>query len=802
MDKKMIKKWNIGIILVIFAIISWHSTIYGYNINYNDLEFEYSESGKEVIIEPEKPSTPNPNIDGAVELIQTNNLRGKISEVVEAIDKQELGSKDKDSSNNAYTVGIEGIPVKLNINGKNMTTTTTEDGNYSFNVSDFSQGKYKYTLQYMYPGVNKNSISGISTVEQAKKLQKILKYNSQDYISTDEIHATTIEKKGIGAAEIFLLLDYSASMEEEIVVNGETTTKLELEKKFASKLVNTLITEDSNIYMGLIIFRGEARKMVSLTDNKETLLRGINESTGKDINFTAYTNIISALNKATQSNNIGFTDNANKFIFLLSDGIPTWDGDKNNYLYNTKVGNAAEIEKANDRKLDKIINNTKKKIEELEKSGITIYSIIAKSDIIDDNLKEKLKDIYQYNKDSKYNKYKEINDMSELNNLKSYIQDFRQYVKSTVKVTETEYQINQNLRNKKIPQEYGEFNYKNTLPYEALDMNINQENLELFKQYAIEIVDKTQVVCEQTGEVEIWRETEPVNNPDKIKYKIVSRDENIKNVYLERIQTYTLKPTLTVTNMKVITVNGSIFINEETSANTYEDRIKDLYSVINNEEVYGSTVMLEYTVGAINVSCYKDTNNVKLIFYLPDTFTYERGHGVTAKGIYLNNQEIPLPLLRDPIEVDSSNVEILKNNNEVSNELAEYIKKGHRALIMMINTNANNFKLLTNGQVQAKVYVSKILSNEEDDMTYNSDAEIVGYSNSSFRRLQYETVFNNGLDGAVASNYDTNEQDFVHSNDAILTAPTGENKSMIGVMIIITILILNVIVLRIMYRKK
>ena len=87
-------------------------------------------------------------------------------------------------------------------------------------------------------------------------------------------------------------------------------------------------------------------------------------------------------------------------------------------------------------------------------------------------------------------------------------------------------------------------------------------------------------------------------------------------------------------------------------------------------------------------------------------------------------------------------------------------------------------------------------------MTYNSDAEIVGYSNSSFRRLQYETVFNNGLDGAVASNYDTNEQDFVHSNDAILTAPTGENKSMIGVMIIITILILNVIVLRIMYRKK
>ena len=250
-----------------------------------------------------------------------------------------------------------------------------------------------------------------------------------------------------GATQIFLLLDCSASMDEEITINGETITKLDLEKRFARSLVNNLLIKNSNVYIGLIIFRGQARKTVALTNNKSALLKGINDASKEQFEFTAYTNIYSALDKTI---NNGFVGDSNRFVFLLSDGIPTWDGTKQNQLVRTDVGvkdgNSTRVKKENDDKLYRIINKTKNKIEELENKGIVIYSVISREGL-DSSLLGALQNIYQNDKNRNLNFYKEIASIADIQNVSVNIQDFiKEYVRTHLKVTNSEYTINQEDR--------------------------------------------------------------------------------------------------------------------------------------------------------------------------------------------------------------------------------------------------------------------------------------------------------------------------------------------------------------------
>ena len=68
-----------------------------------------------------------------------------------------------------------------------------------------------------------------------------------------------------------------------------------------------------------------------------------------------------------------------------------------------------------------------------------------------------------------------------------------------------------------------------------------------------------------------------------------------------------------------------------------------------------------------------------------------------------------------------------------------------------------------------------------------------GYNNETNRRLQYKS--NNILYGAIAGNYnpltDTKiEPDVAKSNNGVILTPTGKNKNMNTVLVIIFIMIL------------
>ena len=820
--KKYICKMIIVFILLSFVMPYLNNS---YALDYSGPEFELppSNTGGHSPSNPSPDAPNNNNIDTQL-YVQTNTLTGNIYEKIEAIEKQDLGGENKDSSDNAYGKGIEKIPVSLYLNGSCIGNTLTgSDGTYNFDISGVSAGEHTFTIKYTYPGVTEEDINNISQISEAQDIQKKLKYNAQDYVASDSDKAVTIKTKGGAAAQVFLLMDFSASMDESITVNGVTKTKLELEKEFAKKLVNKLLKQDSNIYIGLIIFRGDSRKMVSLTNNLDTLNQAIDSAESSFINNQYYTNIIDALDKATHEKK-GFASPENRFIFLLSDGIPTYDGKVENKLYKTDTNGS--IKNENDTKLARIVENTKNRIEKMENEQITIYSIIA-NDRTDSEINDKLDYIYLQNKDDRYNKYYEINDISDLIIDNNIINNFSEYVKSSIEVNNIEYNIQDQERgiNQQFKDEYDVFKFKNTQYFEALDMKIeNFGDIKTFKEYAKQILENTKVTMEKkdvqatvkhetlpsttqiyrtitnsSGETQriLAREIKNTSNANErleINYltnhrklhKLEYRSIQAGDVYLEKIQAYTLEPIITASRMYVTAQNGATLLNVETSPYTQDGRNTNIYATIDEEKIYGSSVTIEYNIGVVNKSAICGVDNLRMLFYMPEGFQYVKGLGKSSVGVYLGNELIQLD---EPniTEINSSNVNSI-NGLYVSNNLANYINNGNTVLAITIN-KSNGFDLLTNGQAYAKFSVSKLLE-PGAEMCYEANAEIMTYSNPLYRRMQYKYLANSILDGAVAADMNEDEKDYTLSNQANLLLPTGKNKSMIYIQILLTSLII------------
>lgn len=126
--------------------------------------------------------------------------------------------------------------------------------------------------------------------------------------------------------EIFIVVDNSPSM-DFVTSTGETRKELVLSS--AKQLVTSIFDNSNNVKIGLIDFHGaggfsSASKLNAtvrqrLTDNKDTALAAIEQQLNR--NTSSGTNIQSGLIKAQEN----FTENANKIVILLSDGIPNAD---------------------------------------------------------------------------------------------------------------------------------------------------------------------------------------------------------------------------------------------------------------------------------------------------------------------------------------------------------------------------------------------------------------------------------------------------------------------------------------------
>ena len=175
---------------------------------------------------------------------------------------------------------------------------------------------------------------------------------------TIQLEITNDSKANVPDGEIMLVLDYSNSMTEP-VSEGSSETRGDTVYGAAKSLVTKILTNSTNAKIGIVKFSTKAAtdeatiddaSLVSeLTDNKDNLISAINAIDKTGIR----TNLDSGLTLASKH----FTSaNNNKYIIVLTDGVPNVAIGENNPYYG-----------------DAIINKTKSTLQEVGSK----YSVIT-----------------------------------------------------------------------------------------------------------------------------------------------------------------------------------------------------------------------------------------------------------------------------------------------------------------------------------------------------------------------------------------------------------------------------------------
>ena len=614
-----------------------------------------------------------------------------------------------------------------------------------------------------------------------------------------------IKKSGKSAAQVYLVLDCSYSMDTEIEIKENNTTvtktKLEIEKQIAKNIINSLLTGEKNIYIGLVVFTGVCYRRVALTNNVDTLTNALDG----EIEFSdkGYTNILGALDKANESFINSDANNSNKYMFLLSDGLPTSDGNKENTLYSVDYSSpdAASLIAENDAKLEKIAQNTKTKLENIENNDkVKVFSVITKQDLEDEKDENMLYNIFKNNKNSEYNRFYDVDNITNVS--KEIVKDFEEYVKESIETINHEgYSLNVAGRDK-IKENFGTFEYKNTNCFQALDMEINTSNLKEFKEYAKELFNKTSItITSKKCTANLYCGTLPEPNPKveknedgevvHITHYILSEVWlTAPDIYLTKLPQYTITPKISVTGLAVVASTGTVIDRQVTTT----EEAENLISTIEKDLLYGSTAVVRYTVDVTNTSLYNDTNTVSILFYVPDGFTCDT-KSVSAVGIGENNKKQKLnvtnitSLTADTI--DDSYIKGLLSKEAINKIKGNDSEQPTSAIAVTVEVKNDTYSLPTNGSISININTSKLLGNDEE-MSYGADAEILSYSNDSYKRIEYKAKASSSTVSqvAVAGNASTEEKDYTKtSNKGIILLPTGGDKRMLKQRILLVILV-------------
>jgi len=131
-----------------------------------------------------------------------------------------------------------------------------------------------------------------------------------------------IERIGIGA-QIVLVLDRSASMDDAFSGGGDNGRVGETKSVAASRLMTEFVTQRQNDMIGIITFSNSAMYVLPLTENREAVLAAIRATAG---NSLFQTNIGSGLSSAAGLFE-KVPDSGSRAIILLSDGAGRMGGD-------------------------------------------------------------------------------------------------------------------------------------------------------------------------------------------------------------------------------------------------------------------------------------------------------------------------------------------------------------------------------------------------------------------------------------------------------------------------------------------
>ena len=853
MENKVFKILNkVIIVLLLMSFMACQSGIV-YGMNFANNEFRPptppSSGGGSVSPSPNPGTThtdnANSNQTQYCEHPESRYLEGSVVEVIDSTSDTTIGTPGNEAldANSTKTQKPNYDDVKVTIidknnPDKNITTNVDENGNYTVDLlgRGWSEGNHEYSVQYVYPTVSKAEINAIDNLEKAKKIQQKLKYNSQDYTyNTEGFDHTVLGDNSSSVAQVFLALDCSQSMNDKVTVkdangNSVTKTKLNVEKEVAQNIVNSLLSENKNIYIGIVVFTETCYRYVGLTNNSEVLNKALSEDNTIELDTKEYTNIYGALEKCADS----FAGSDDRYIFLLSDGLPTSDGTEENRIYYASPDNTSLINQ-NNRRLDNITDKTAEEIKKLEQNNITVYSVISKESLDDEDLE-------RYNKIfiGTHEHHEEVESLTDVS--QKIIDDFKKYVSNNLTIQNKSYGIEETdtksrFGSTKYILNNDTFTYNNTQYTEAIDMELTDSNIDEFKNQLEKLCENSNILTDTITvkaptSINLHYATPHHSSYDEPVYKddgetvdhyihhecITIQEKNIApTIYLKKLPSYSLTPSLALTGMALTASNGTKLFTQTTKIADP----KHLMATLESKKQYGSVVTLRYTIGVTNSSVYTDTKALKLLFYIPDGFDYNPGK--ETANVITDTEKINISKSKSKClkvtHLSKDNIDDIinqyKDTDFASSDLQDKLKNNNqRALLIDIDLNKNkNAILLQNGSLNVNLQVSKLLGNDTD-MAYSGDAEILSYTNSSKRRISYQSTSNPSQTVvSVAGNNNHNysslstkltEQDYtVAENQATITPPTGKDKSMRKVYIALSLLgILALIVIIQLIKSK
>lgn len=618
------------------------------------------------------------------------------------------------------------------------------------------------------------------------EVKNIIKYNGQDYLvksisgkytslrgnsTRTTIHSNydpekyEAEQSAEGITQIMLAVDCSYSMRNETtIVDGNEMSKLEVAVNSSKKLINQLLDNNINIYIGLIFFSGTNYRAVSLTKNKDELELALNDIISNNW-LTANTDVTSTLDKAVKS---FYTEN-NRYIILISDGFPTKATTNNNVIETYYDDSNAVIED----KLEKIKNITKAKISNIINQNIKFISLLTLPEN-DNETRDFVKSIYADGYEGNENLiFKMISeDSQELENtIKDEIKDYI--------IEESVDNIKENAtyipaigyedykRYKKIVNNFKFWNLTDANLFHLID-NYTENNQEQVKDFSNKLYGHAYGghydVGEQYSEAPETEYTYDTNNNiTNIKKYVVNHTGYSETMLLAKRPAFSLDLNVDVTGLQITLTNGIEYINKQK-----EDLNNEvLMATLDEDLAYGSEVEVTYTISIKNET-KMPYSDLQVICYLPKKITVKADN---SKGY----------------KVEKISIENYYNQGLIGeNPYQEYRKNKQAVLLTLHLDSTEDFKKTIN-TYEFKLNGSMRISKIDDLADVTCISEILSYSNymeyldTQKQQLPQQNPENNRyvlIDDEIRNSNNINEENVI-SMSRRLTAKSYSGNSLL-----------------------
>ncbi|MEG1009514.1 MAG: vWA domain-containing protein, partial [Clostridia bacterium] len=202
----------------------------------------------------------------------------------------------------------------------------------------------------------------INLTEKSIFEKKLISKNLQNKEVTMQLKVTNNEIKNIPTGELILVLDNSDSMKEQI--KGTTTTRSELIRSSAKKLISDLLKDNTKLKIGIVSFSTNTTPSKEGTIEDSQLVSDL--STDPNVLNSAIdtiqdngprTNLEAGLTLGNQK----FSAEKNeKYMIVLTDGVPNVAINYDKTYYS-----------------DDVINKTKAKLQSISNSGIHLITTLT-----------------------------------------------------------------------------------------------------------------------------------------------------------------------------------------------------------------------------------------------------------------------------------------------------------------------------------------------------------------------------------------------------------------------------------------